>query len=125
MLPPRRLTCPAAGCTPLATRICSTGEASEALLRAHPASPEQSLKRPHKRPGPGGALSPELHARQVVVCGLDGSCLTAHRAYGNALGVKAVAWAPTGQLLALGSYDQAKPVSRSLVAASLDTCNPA
>ena len=43
---------------------------------------------------------------QVVVCGLDGSCLTAYRAYGDALGIKAVAWAPAGQLLALGSYDQ-------------------
>jgi hypothetical protein len=43
------------------------------------------------------------------VCGLDGSCLRAFRAYGDALGLKSVAWAPSGQLLALGSYDQVGP----------------
>ena len=43
---------------------------------------------------------------QVLVCGLDGKCLTCYRAYSDALGVKSVAWSPSGQLLAVGSYDQ-------------------
>ena len=38
-----------------------------------------------------------------------------YQAYENALGLKTVAWNPTGQLLALGSYDQ---LARVLNAAS-------
>ena len=43
---------------------------------------------------------------QVVVYGLDGRVLTSYRAYSDALGIKSVAWSPSGQLLAVGSYDQ-------------------
>lgn len=36
----------------------------------------------------------------------DGRELAVYSAYDNALGVKAVAWSPSSQLLAVGSYDQ-------------------
>lgn len=39
---------------------------------------------------------------------MDGTPLARYRAYEDALGVKSVAWAPSGQLLAVGSYDQAR-----------------
>lgn len=45
----------------------------------------------------------------VVVLALDGSPLARYRAYEDALGVKCASWAPSGQLLAVGSYDQARP----------------
>jgi WD40 repeat protein len=44
----------------------------------------------------------------VLIYGLDGSCLKNHRCYTDGLGIKSVAWAPNGQLLALGSYDQVR-----------------
>lgn len=47
---------------------------------------------------------------QVLVCGLDGKCLTCYRAYSDALGIKTVAWSPSGQLLAVGSYDQVRHI---------------
>ena len=43
---------------------------------------------------------------RVLVYAVDGSCLADYSAYGNALGIKTVAWSPTGQMLAIGSYDQ-------------------
>jgi len=36
----------------------------------------------------------------------DGSCMGSFSAYDDALGVKAAAWAPGGEVLAVGSYDQ-------------------
>lgn len=38
----------------------------------------------------------------------QGECLTAFSAYKEMLGIKAVAWSPSGQLLALGDYEQVK-----------------
>ena len=35
-----------------------------------------------------------------------GKCLRQYQAYEDALGIKCVSWAPTGELLAIGSYDQ-------------------
>lgn len=35
----------------------------------------------------------------------NGSLLTSFTAYENALGIKNVRWSPSGQLLAIGSYD--------------------
>jgi WD40 repeat protein len=43
---------------------------------------------------------------RVLVYAVDGSCLADYSAYSNALGIKTVAWSPTGQMLAVGSYDQ-------------------
>ncbi len=45
---------------------------------------------------------------QVLVYGLDGSCLASHRAHTDGLGIKSVAWSTTGQLLAVGSYEQVR-----------------
>lgn len=35
-----------------------------------------------------------------------GKCLRQYSAYEQALGIKSVAWSPSGELLAIGSYDQ-------------------
>ncbi|KAF6773666.1 hypothetical protein AHF37_06936 [Paragonimus kellicotti] len=46
---------------------------------------------------------------RVTVHGMDGRCLHSYCAYEpgqDLLGVKSVCWSPTGQLLAIGSYDQ-------------------
>ncbi len=43
---------------------------------------------------------------QVLVYDTSGNCLSSYKAYGDALGVKQVAWAPTGQFLAVGSFDE-------------------
>ena len=45
---------------------------------------------------------------QVLVYGLDGSCLASHRAHTDGLGIKSVAWSSTGQLLAVGTYEQVR-----------------
>ncbi|GBG89539.1 hypothetical protein CBR_g49329 [Chara braunii] len=44
---------------------------------------------------------------KVLVYAPDGRCLAKYQAYENALGVKGVMWSPSGQFLAIGSYDQA------------------
>ncbi|OQR95704.1 WD repeat-containing protein WRAP73 [Thraustotheca clavata] len=36
----------------------------------------------------------------------DGTLLQTYEAYQNALGIKTVSWSPTGQLVAIGSYDE-------------------
>ena len=36
----------------------------------------------------------------------DGECLASHSGYSQMLGIKTVAWSPSGQLLALGDYEQ-------------------
>lgn len=43
---------------------------------------------------------------RLYVIALDGSCLLDYCAYPDGLGIKTVAWSPTGQMLAVGSYDQ-------------------
>ncbi|BDA42493.1 probable POC1 centriolar protein homolog A at N-terminal half [Coccomyxa sp. Obi] len=43
---------------------------------------------------------------QVLVYGLDGSCLASYRAHTDGLGIKSVAWSSTGQFLAVGTYEQ-------------------
>lgn len=43
---------------------------------------------------------------KVLLYSMDGHCLATYSAYEHALGVKTVAWAPSGQFLAIGSYDE-------------------
>ena len=42
----------------------------------------------------------------MLLYSVDGRCLATYSAYDWALGVKSVAWSPTSQFLAIGSYDQ-------------------
>ncbi len=48
---------------------------------------------------------------QVLVYGLDGSCLASYRAHTDGLGIKSVAWSATGQFLAVGTYEQVRPAN--------------
>ena len=43
---------------------------------------------------------------KILIYTIDGRCLSTFKAYDWALGVKKVAWSPTSQFLAVGSYDQ-------------------
>ncbi|KAJ8320294.1 hypothetical protein KUTeg_001881 [Tegillarca granosa] len=43
---------------------------------------------------------------KVLLYSVDGRCIAKYSAYDNALGVKSIAWSPTSQFLALGSYDE-------------------
>ncbi len=43
---------------------------------------------------------------KVLLYSLEGECLSSYSAYENALGIKTVKWSPTGQFLAIGSFDQ-------------------
>lgn len=43
---------------------------------------------------------------KVLIYTLDGRCQSTYSAYEMALGIKTVAWSPTGQFLAIGSYDE-------------------
>ncbi|XP_013397882.1 WD repeat-containing protein WRAP73-like [Lingula anatina] len=43
---------------------------------------------------------------KVLLYSVDGRCLSEYSAYEHALGVKNIAWAPSSQFLAIGSYDQ-------------------
>lgn len=43
---------------------------------------------------------------KVLLYSIDGRCIASYSAYEHALGVKSVAWSPTSQFLAIGSYDQ-------------------
>jgi WD40 repeat protein len=45
---------------------------------------------------------------RLLVIALDGRCLLDYCAYPDGLGIKSVAWSPSGQLLAIGSYDQVR-----------------
>lgn len=36
----------------------------------------------------------------------EGECLVSYSGYQELLGIKAVAWSPSGQLLAMGDYEQ-------------------
>ena len=42
----------------------------------------------------------------VLLYSLDGRCLSRYNAYDLALGVKTLAWSPSSQFLAIGSYDE-------------------
>ncbi|KAK7497947.1 hypothetical protein BaRGS_00010818 [Batillaria attramentaria] len=43
---------------------------------------------------------------QLLLYSVDGRCLARYSAYQWALGIKTVAWAPSSQFLAIGSYDE-------------------
>lgn len=43
---------------------------------------------------------------KVLLYSVDGRCLATYSAYDFALGAKSIAWSPTSQFLAVGSYDQ-------------------
>eukprot|EP00040_Diaphanoeca_grandis_P043825 m.269198 g.269198 ORF g.269198 m.269198 type:complete len:444 (-) comp82937_c0_seq1:156-1487(-) len=43
---------------------------------------------------------------KVCIYTLSGRCLHEYSAYSDALGVKSLQWSPSGQILAIGSYDQ-------------------
>ena len=43
---------------------------------------------------------------KVLLYSMDGRCLSTYSAYEHALGVKTVSWAPSGQFLAIGSFDE-------------------
>ncbi|KAL4858112.1 WD repeat-containing protein [Chlorella vulgaris] len=61
----------------------------------------------------GGCLAvweSALYGHQLGVFTAEGDCLTAYSAYRDLLGIKAVAWSPSGQLLALGDYEQGATV---------------
>ncbi|GAB4821177.1 hypothetical protein N2152v2_008223 [Parachlorella kessleri] len=46
------------------------------------------------------------HSYTVAIYTPEGECLTCYQAYSEGLGVKSLAWSPSGQLLAVGSFDQ-------------------
>ena len=50
----------------------------------------------------------------------EGEYLAQYSAYSGALGVKSVAWAPSGQLVAVGSYDQVLAILHPDLVTSLD-----
>ncbi|ELU06120.1 hypothetical protein CAPTEDRAFT_5701 [Capitella teleta] len=43
---------------------------------------------------------------RILLYSLDGRCLSSFSAYDLALGIKTVAWSPSSQFVAIGSYDQ-------------------
>lgn len=45
----------------------------------------------------------------------EGETLAKYSAYSNALGVKTVQWAPSGQMLIIGSFDQVSSVAQKTV----------
>lgn len=56
-----------------------------------------------RRP-PGGGSPP--CCPQLAVYTPEGECLVSYSGYQELLGIKAVAWSPSGQLLAMGDYEQ-------------------
>lgn len=42
----------------------------------------------------------------MLIYSPDGRCLSKYQAYESGLGVKTVAWSPSGKFLGIGSYDQ-------------------
>lgn len=59
---------------------------------------------------------------QVLLYSAEGEQLACFRPYENALGVKTVAWHPTGLMLALGSYDERARLLNSLTWQRLAEC---
>lgn len=107
--------------SPLSFKV---GAGGAGALQRHPrrqrliAALSQAL-RAH-RCGPQ-AVNPAHHLRvlppQVLVHDAgDGSLLGSFSAYDDALGVKAVTWAPGGDALAVGSYDQVRRGPRGALA---------
>ena len=46
----------------------------------------------------------------IFIHALDGSCIASYRAYSEpALGIRIARWGPSGQLLALGGFDNVCP----------------
>lgn len=43
---------------------------------------------------------------KILLYTIEGQCLGSYEAYKSALGIKTVNWSPTGQFVAVGSYDQ-------------------
>lgn len=56
-------------------------------------------------------------SRLASLAHVQGECLTAFSAYKEMLGIKAVSWSPSGQLLAIGDFEQASRVACFAVAA--------
>lgn len=52
------------------------------------------------------ALWDSLLNYQVLLYSMNGQCLATYSAYEHALGVKTVLWAPSGQFLAIGGFDE-------------------
>lgn len=55
----------------------------------------------------------------VCLYSADGEYLSRYSAYSGALGIKSVAWSPSGQLLAIGSYDQVPQVLGHIISCDL------
>jgi len=74
----------------------------------------------------GGAIAVWDHALEykLLVYAADGRKLAQHVAYEHALGIKggSVAWSPSGQLLAVGSYDQVRIQHTNLASAPIAQC---
>lgn len=51
-----------------------------------------------------------LYGHQLAVYTPEGECLVSYSGYQELLGIKAVAWSPSGQLLAMGDYEQGATV---------------
>lgn len=49
---------------------------------------------------------------KALVYASDGDLLASYQAYSDALGIKSTSWSPSGQMLALGSFDQVRHHSR-------------
>lgn len=66
------------------------------------------------------------HSFTVAIYSPEGECLATHQPYSHALGVKCLAWSPSGQLLAVGSFDQVRgPSVHDCVRAALPVqCTP-
>jgi WD40 repeat protein len=43
---------------------------------------------------------------KLLIYTREGQCLASYSAYPEGLGIRSVCWAPSGQLLSVGSYDQ-------------------
>lgn len=50
--------------------------------------------------------NPFLFQYKILLYSLDGRLLSTYRAYEWSLGIKSVAWSPSSQFLAIGSYDE-------------------
>ena len=49
-----------------------------------------------------------LLAYKALVYASDGELLASYQAYSDGLGIKSTSWSPSGQMLALGSFDQVR-----------------
>ena len=59
---------------------------------------------------------------RMLMYTLDGRCLKTFQAYQDALGIKSFSWSPSGQLIAIGSYDQGVRILNNLTWNSLTDC---